>query len=205
MLKDVNRPALEAFGRQLAEARTRKGLSQRALAQRVGMTQANVSKVERGQVDLRLSSLVELARALDLDVQLVPRQALAAVEGVRRALRSEDVGTSRAIPILIKQLAQLSQLHERYPELRAIQRLLDSLKDLRGRAFNRADLTLLEQMMLPIERMTSAAADDPDEITRIADQTNRRLSRLETMRDHLSGSDADTGRPAFRLDEDDDD
>jgi transcriptional regulator with XRE-family HTH domain len=84
MRDGIATPAVEAFGRQLVEARSRKGLSQRALAARVGMTQAHISKIEQGRTDLRLSSLIELARALDLDVQLIPRHALAVIESVLR-------------------------------------------------------------------------------------------------------------------------
>lgn len=55
--------------------------SQRELGRRAGLTQAQISRFESGQVDLRLSSLVELARGLGLEVMLVPRGGVpAAVE-----------------------------------------------------------------------------------------------------------------------------
>lgn len=68
----------------LKTARTRKGLSQRALAERTGVAQAQISKIERGMVDLRLSSLVELARSLDLELMLIPRAAITPVTGLVR-------------------------------------------------------------------------------------------------------------------------
>ncbi|WP_346659337.1 helix-turn-helix transcriptional regulator [Bradyrhizobium sp. 164] len=46
-------------------AREAIGLSQRDLSARITVPQSHISKIESGGADLRLSSLVELARALD--------------------------------------------------------------------------------------------------------------------------------------------
>jgi transcriptional regulator with XRE-family HTH domain len=53
----------------LAETRERRGLSQRALAETMGTTQANVSRVERGD-DLRVSTLQRYAQALGGRLQI---------------------------------------------------------------------------------------------------------------------------------------
>ena len=74
----------EIMARELKAARLAKGLSQRALSERAGVPQSHISKIERGGVDLRHSSLVEIARALDLEVTLVPRRHLAAVRSITR-------------------------------------------------------------------------------------------------------------------------
>jgi HTH-type transcriptional regulator/antitoxin HipB len=68
----------------LRSARQSKRLSQRALAEKVGVPQSHISKIESGNVDLQTSSLIELARALDLEVQLVPRRLLPAVQALER-------------------------------------------------------------------------------------------------------------------------
>ncbi len=68
----------------LKAAREAKPLSQRALSVRSGVPQAQISKFENGAVDLRLSSLVSLARALGLEIELIPRKALPAVRAVVR-------------------------------------------------------------------------------------------------------------------------
>ena len=65
---------IEDIARQLKEAREQKNLSQRLLSTKVGMPQSHISKIESGQVDLKLSSLIELARALDFEITLVPRK-----------------------------------------------------------------------------------------------------------------------------------
>ena len=72
----------------LKNARERKGLSQRALSAKIGLTQAHISKIENAAVDIQLSNLLELARALDLEVMLVPRKAVPAVQGLIRSIET---------------------------------------------------------------------------------------------------------------------
>jgi len=79
--------AIEYLTGALRRARQTKKLSQRALSQRVGMPQAQISKIENAAVDLKTSNLVALARALDLEVMLVPRKL---VPAMRALLRDAD-------------------------------------------------------------------------------------------------------------------
>lgn len=81
-------PTSTEIARALKAAREAKGLSQRALSERSGLTQAQISKVENAG-DVRLSSLVELARALDLEIALVPRRNMPAVLSITRGF-AED-------------------------------------------------------------------------------------------------------------------
>ena len=60
---------------QIKEAREAKGLSQRALSKKVGIPQSHISRIENGAVNLQLSSLIELARVLELELMLVPKKA----------------------------------------------------------------------------------------------------------------------------------
>jgi HTH-type transcriptional regulator / antitoxin HipB len=71
----------------LVAARKAKGLSQRDLGVQAGAPQSHLSRVERGKVDVRASTLIELARLLDLEVMLVPRQW---VPAVRRLIGPEE-------------------------------------------------------------------------------------------------------------------
>ena len=64
--------ALEKLGATLRELRTAKGLSQRRLSDIAGVPQAHISRIESGSVDLRLSSLLAMAHALDHDFAVVP-------------------------------------------------------------------------------------------------------------------------------------
>ena len=70
---------------QLKAEREARGLSQRALSKLAGIPQSHISKIESGTVDLRLSSLIELARALNLEMVLVPRKVLPAVKSIVRS------------------------------------------------------------------------------------------------------------------------
>jgi transcriptional regulator with XRE-family HTH domain len=77
------------ISRTLKAARKAKGLSQRALAKMAGMPQSHISKIENAGVDLRISSLTEIARALDLELTLVPRKTVAAVRSIVRSAQPE--------------------------------------------------------------------------------------------------------------------
>ena len=68
--------------RELADARRREGLSQRDLARRLGIPQSHVSNIECGKTDLRLSSLIDFARAVELEVVLVHRKSLPALRSI---------------------------------------------------------------------------------------------------------------------------
>jgi transcriptional regulator with XRE-family HTH domain len=56
----------------LERARKAAGLSQDDLAERAGLSRMTVQRTESGQIDPRVSSLLVMARALGLDVMLVP-------------------------------------------------------------------------------------------------------------------------------------
>jgi len=58
---------------QLSSARKAKKLSQAAVSQVLGCPQSYLSAVEHGKHDIRLTTFLELARLLDLEVALVPR------------------------------------------------------------------------------------------------------------------------------------
>ena len=59
---------IEDIAASIKAARIAKGFTQKQLGERVGLPQSHISKIEGGNVDLQISSLVEIARALDLEV-----------------------------------------------------------------------------------------------------------------------------------------
>lgn len=69
----------------LREARQRKQLSQQGLARKLGLRQRQISDLERATTDSRLSTIQNVARALDLELMLIPRHLIAAVEALQRA------------------------------------------------------------------------------------------------------------------------
>jgi predicted transcriptional regulator len=82
----------QEIAERLRAARAASGLSQRELSALAGIPQAQISRIEAGAVDLRLSSLVALVHALELELVLVPRKAVPAVRALtREALRNKAV------------------------------------------------------------------------------------------------------------------
>jgi len=81
--------------RQLKAERESKGLSQRALSKLAGVPQGHISKIENGTVDLRLSSLIELARVLGLEFTLVPRKTLPAIKSIVQSHKSQSARNSQ--------------------------------------------------------------------------------------------------------------
>ncbi len=67
---------------RLKAAREAAGLSQRGLSAIIGLQQGQLSKIEAGLVDPRLSTVLEMARGLELEPVLVPRRSLLAVRAV---------------------------------------------------------------------------------------------------------------------------
>jgi transcriptional regulator with XRE-family HTH domain len=57
---------LQSFGRRLQALRVHRGLSQEELARASGLGAAEVRRVERGQRDLSVIALADLAKALDI-------------------------------------------------------------------------------------------------------------------------------------------
>ena len=68
----------------LREARQRQQLSQQALARKLGLRQRQISDLERAATDSRLSTIQNVARALVLELMLIPRQLLATIEALQR-------------------------------------------------------------------------------------------------------------------------
>jgi transcriptional regulator with XRE-family HTH domain len=57
---------LQSFGRRLAALRVQRGLTQEDLARATGLRAAEVRRVERGQRDLSVIVLADLAEALQV-------------------------------------------------------------------------------------------------------------------------------------------
>jgi transcriptional regulator with XRE-family HTH domain len=77
--------------KNLKEARKRKGFSQRVLSAKSGVPQSHISKIESGAVDLRVSSLIALARVLDLELELVPKEIVPAIKSMMRSSTYSDI------------------------------------------------------------------------------------------------------------------
>ncbi len=83
-------------GVALKEARQQKKLSQRALSIKTKLQQSSICKIESGATDLQASSLIEISRALELELMLVPRNLVPTFQAI---LRGDKKTTQKQIPL----------------------------------------------------------------------------------------------------------
>jgi transcriptional regulator with XRE-family HTH domain len=81
---------------QIKQARAKRGWGQRQLGAAVGLPQPHISAIESGEVVPRFDTLLDLVRVLDLDLLLVPRTLVPAVQSLIRA-HSERESEEKAL------------------------------------------------------------------------------------------------------------
>ncbi|HUN74684.1 MAG TPA: helix-turn-helix transcriptional regulator [Steroidobacteraceae bacterium] len=128
--------AVRQLAQTLKEARVARGFTQRELAELAGFGQNRLALIEAGQVDLRTSTLVQLARALDLELVLTPRRVLPAVQSLtgNQASRWQDSGrrSVRGTPIRVlrhiqQHIAALERTHLSSDELTKVKSAVEAL------------------------------------------------------------------------------
>jgi transcriptional regulator with XRE-family HTH domain len=187
--------ATEHMTTALKTAREAKGMSQRALSKLAGVPQAHISKIEGNAVDLRLSSLLALAHALDFEVSLVPRKAVPAVQSLTRT-----AGTSFAGPQISKDLARAGQAAARLQEAfksPELDRLRATLADITRQQAAFADTTAARAIRKAIEAIHSG-----DDMKALRDALKRVTEVRNAIVHNLPMTD-DTPRPAYQLEDDD--
>ncbi|MEQ8966465.1 MAG: helix-turn-helix transcriptional regulator [Azospirillaceae bacterium] len=190
--------ALEEIGTTLKEARQRRGLSQRALSAAAAVPQAQISKIENGSIDLKVSTLLKLARTLDLEPVLAPRRALPAVHSIIRG-----TAPGRAKPETGEWSRYLAQALEKTagsPERTDYAQLVRTLRELK-RLEPGPDRRLPERIDAKRWNAWLRARDDEEE-------TRRLVFHLRDLRNRAMHENArDSGmevKPAYSLDEDGD-
>jgi transcriptional regulator with XRE-family HTH domain len=191
--------AIEEFSEQLRAAREQKGLSQRELSALAGVPQSHISKIENGGVDLRISSLSAIARALDLELTLVPRKALPAVKSVARNVTQATM-SSPVVQLEFDRLAEAIKAAStavQSPALRNIQRRFRELKLVQPQITDPELLKNLRRTFEQVEKSGSLAAAE------------NAAKQLQSLRNQLAHPLPDqqreeTPRPAYRLEDDDD-
>lgn len=85
--------------RALKEAREKRAWTQRDLASRVGLTQKHISGIESGKIVPRYDTLLELVRALDRDLLMVPRALVPVVQSLVRDHLKDQPGDGEERPL----------------------------------------------------------------------------------------------------------
>ncbi|HSS64477.1 MAG TPA: helix-turn-helix transcriptional regulator [Gammaproteobacteria bacterium] len=186
----------------LKNAREAKGLSQRALSGLTGVPQSHISKIEKGAVDLRVSSLVELARGLDLELTLVPRKSLPAVNAIIRSTRSKPPRLDEQNATIRKELKRLQTNLEnalrKYPANTELAQFQRAVRDLNNFPF----AVIEPERLRDANRAIDMFIEQEDE-----DGLRHSLIEVKNLRNaaaHTTASTpADTVRPAYALEEDD--
>lgn len=196
---------IEEIAAAVREARIAKALTQKELGQRVGLPQSHISKIEKGTVDLKISSLVEIARALDLELTLVPRKALPAVEGAVRA-HGTTVETSRAVSLLNEQAQIAERIKANFPDISQVEGFQNAIRSIPKLQFDTAQLKALEEALQPAKRLKTII-EAQGGATSLAKRIEEATSALRHFRNiqvhHAPLIETARQRPAHRLEEDD--
>ena len=197
------RYATENLARALKRAREDRSMSQSKLGKLTGIPQPHISRIESNEVDLRLSSFVLLAHALDLELMLVPRKAVAAVRSIAGSNKFRtNRGNADAMRELIrarKAVAALPKDVHQNPAAVELERQLSELGNLRN-LFRGANA--VRKIRLAIDAVDGSVG--PDRLQGLADE-------VRALRYGLANDDSEDrresggSRPAYRLDRDDDD
>lgn len=194
----------EYIAATLKAARETKGFSQRDLSKRTGVPQSHISNIENGAVDLRLSSLIELARVLGLELMLLPRKTVPAVRSIVRQGAQSTPAAGKAEQQARKELNRLQNALNNLPtnlltdsELTEYRRQLRELEH-----FRLTDLAT--NALRDTHRALKDFAQRPDNTSALRNS----FVNLRTVRNALaqgvSNKESDAVRPAYSLDEDDD-
>jgi transcriptional regulator with XRE-family HTH domain len=195
---------IEEIAASIREARIAKALTQKELGQRVGLPQSHISKIEKGAVDLKLSSLVEIARALELEIMLVPRKALPAVQGAVRA-HGTSVETSRALSLLNEQAQIAERIKASFPDLSQAEDFQNAIRTISTLQFDAPRLKALDEALQPAKRL-KAIIEAQGGAAALAKRLEEATSALRHFRNkqvhNAPLNEAARQRPAYRLEDD---
>jgi transcriptional regulator with XRE-family HTH domain len=182
----------------LRTARETSGLSQRDLSARIGVPQSHISKIESGGTDLRLSSLVELARALDHEVVLVPRKLLPAVEAIVRNASSTLSDDARLrLSVLNRAQAAVTRLNRLHQDAPGLEGLNRTLRELANFQLGSSEFEVIRRATERLMKLPMGPSALP-----VIQSASK---QLRDLRNRIAHAVPEAPRPAYLLDEEDDD
>lgn len=211
---------IEDIIKALKQARGAKGLTQRDLSARTGVPQGHISKIESGGTDIRLSSLIEFARVLDLELMLVPRKVVPAVETVVRSTAPrpailDAADTAKIVREFERTLEAVKTARALFPDQGSLKQLQDHLQSLKNLQSAGRDFTNLfakaRQSYEPLRKQLVQIRKVAETVKALSPETLRSLSQaadtLRQLRNQIAHDLPAVAlpRPAYRLDEDGED
>lgn len=196
------RYGLAPFAETVRQARLQKGWTQRDLSARSHMPQAQISRFENGEVDPQVSTLIELARTLDLELQLVPRSAITAVEAAVRS--AEERSEERTIRELLKKLQTAAEeALKAAPDREDIASIRGSLRELEHLAPLIRGVEVIKELQGLLLNLEQFTVYPPAQRGRHAKGYVDAASWLRRFRNQLVHA-PQTERPAYSLDDEED-
>lgn len=188
------------IARTIKAAREAKGLSQRALAKIAGVPQSHISKIENAGVDLRVSSLTEISRALDLELALVPRKAIPAVKSILRSAQADIPSLTRLAlnDNLVKLEKIADKVAEHFSSVKEAAQLQSRVHDLTRLSMPESYLSNVRKLLKELDRVNK----QPD-LKRLIES----LDSVQALRNAIAHSPAEelrrVSRSAYSLEDDD--
>ncbi|CAN7750689.1 XRE family transcriptional regulator [Ensifer sp. NM-2] len=187
----------EHITQQLRAAREAQKMSQRELSARSGLTQSHISQIERGTMEPGLGSLVDVARALDLEIVLTPKKLMPAVRNILDRT-SSDLLTSDQRKLVGRLERWFAQNRGGFGSASEADSFKDSLALLRHLPLSAEEMDTFKEATARLDRWQ---ADPPSrqELSRIA----HAVRHLRNAAVHRDRDDA-VPRSAYALNEEDD-
>ncbi len=216
--------SLENIAAAIKTARKQKQLSQRALSAKIGVPQSHISKIENGMIDLQVSSLITISRALGLELMLVPRKLIPTVQAFQRKTQTQDstlpkkflTNILNSLEILKKHAYKSTPL---FPKIEELKKTLSfTMKGLEQFHFNRQHAEQIKTIMKQIQSLlvlekhkplktSKNTPTKPHELEKRLLKMNNLIQKLYHIRNkiiHEDGKENFIPRPAYHLDDDGD-
>lgn len=176
------------------------GISQRDLSARSGLTQAHISQIESGKLEPGLSSFIDLARALDLELVLVPKRMLPAVQGLLRDTRPKELSPEEgqaALQTINQGERRIKKLRAIYGSSAELDRIAEYLRYLKHMPLRSTDVELIADAIQTLKRH-EASGQSKDVLIKIG-------ADLRQLRNQYAHGRVESPRPAYALDDEDQD
>ncbi len=155
--------SIEEIAKTLKEARKSKGLSQRDLSVKAGVPQSHISKIENGTVDLRVSSLISLARNLGMELTLIPRKTVPVVNSIIRSNERKMGATSGETRRAVKELKYIQDSIAKIPKLNtptmAMEKFQRQLRDIQKFSITEKQLKQIEEIRRGFQKFQENSAN----------------------------------------------